>query len=266
MKSHFVLGICVSLLLGAPLIAANANEAAGTVVSGTENPRIAITSHADGDQVSSSEPVIVMVAASDDSGIQKVSLFTKGDQDAKFKWHGAITSEPYEWNLGILPAGTYMLLAKAVAGNNSEAKLIIPVEVFGSPVNAPPSAAAHPSTAGGIDTRDDMNSIKPVPKADNTSVQETAGTEQPVFIEKDGLVVIEAEGVALPAGWEERSSIDGYMGNGYMVYVGRGYNKEPGGVIVRYPFRISTTGTYEFAWRSRNGEGAVEGDKENDSR
>ena len=210
MKSHFVLGICVSLLLGAPLIAANitvtadANDTDGTVVSGTENPRVAITSHAEGDQVSSSQAVIVTAAASHDSGIEKVSLFTRSDQDTKFTWQGAVKSKPYEWNLGNLPAGTYTLLAKAVAGDAHEAKLTISIEVVSSPVNAPSGAAsgAYPFTESWLDTRDDINSFGPVP-TDPTAgnAPPSIGPNDRIGWSSDGNLNDEDDWAATALGW-----------------------------------------------------------------
>ena len=38
-----------------------------------------------------------------------------------------------------------------------------------------------------------------------------------VFLEENGLVVMEAESLKLPPGWSEEKKIQGYMGDGYMV-------------------------------------------------
>ncbi|MFC1760642.1 Ig-like domain-containing protein [Planctomycetota bacterium] len=107
-------------------VRSTANDA---VISNTVEPKVAITSHKNGDQVSSSQAVIVTAAASHDSGIEKVILFTRSEQDTTFKGQGMLKAEPYTWNLGILPAGTYKLIFKAVARNSREAKRVISIDV-----------------------------------------------------------------------------------------------------------------------------------------
>ncbi len=73
--------------------------------------------------------------------------------------------------------------------------------------------------------------------------------------EKDGLVVIEAENLNLPSGWEHRTSVAGFTGNGYVDWQGADSFSVPGNGIIATPIKINTPGTYRFQWRSKVGEG-----------
>lgn len=92
-----------------------------------------------------------------------------------------------------------------------------------------------------------------------------AASDNPVFVEENGLVVMEAESLKLPSDWSEEKKIQGYMGDGYMVYTGKGFMRGPSEQILTCKVQITKTGTYEFAWHCRNGEGAEKGEKENDT-
>jgi hypothetical protein len=93
----------------------------------------------------------------------------------------------------------------------------------------------------------------------------TAASDNPVFVEENGLVVMEAERLKLPSVWSEQNSIQGHMGDGYIIYTGKGSMQGTNDQVLTYKFQITKTGIYEFAWHCRNGEGAEKGDKENDS-
>lgn len=71
------------------------------------------------------------------------------------------------------------------------------------------------------------------------------------YLEIDGIVVIESEKDSLPAGWSIETDIEGYTGNGYMVWRGDDSFGNPGNGLVSYKVNIETPGTYRFNWRSR---------------
>ncbi|GAB5408436.1 MAG: hypothetical protein BalsKO_08010 [Balneolaceae bacterium] len=71
------------------------------------------------------------------------------------------------------------------------------------------------------------------------------------YLEIDGIVVIEAEKDSLPTGWSLENEIEGYTGNGYMVWRGENLFGNPGNGLISYFVHIQTPGTYRFNWRSR---------------
>lgn len=71
------------------------------------------------------------------------------------------------------------------------------------------------------------------------------------YLEIDGIVVIEAEKDSLPAGWSIENDIEGFTGDGYMVWRGQDSFGTPGNGLISYKVNIVTTGTYRFNWRSR---------------
>ncbi len=73
--------------------------------------------------------------------------------------------------------------------------------------------------------------------------------------EKDGLVVIEAENLNLPSGWEYETAVNGFTGDGYLDWQGADSFSVPGNGIIATPIKINTPGTYRFQWRSKVGEG-----------
>ncbi|GAA4828331.1 sugar-binding protein [Algivirga pacifica] len=95
-----------------------------------------------------------------------------------------------------------------------------------------------------------------------------APCQNPIFVEQNGLVVVEAESAAqLGNGWKiENAYAEAALGGAYIVYKGGNYlHQVPASTITTYKIKISTPGKYQFKWRSRNGQGAIASDQENDS-
>lgn len=74
------------------------------------------------------------------------------------------------------------------------------------------------------------------------------------WVEKDGIVIIEAENItdSLPEGWEFKQEHQGYTGKSYIQWTGKGmwgpetydYQKMPKDRLVTYYFEINTPGVY----------------------
>lgn len=73
----------------------------------------------------------------------------------------------------------------------------------------------------------------------------------PIYLEKDGKIVVEFESAAHKNGWDIETSATGYSGDGYLVWNGAQYFGDPTHGVVAYKLRITTTGTYKFLWNSR---------------
>lgn len=71
------------------------------------------------------------------------------------------------------------------------------------------------------------------------------------YLEVDGIVIIEAEKDSLPTGWSVETDIEGFTGDGYMVWRGQDSFGTPGNGLISYKVNIETPGTYRFNWRSR---------------
>ncbi|MEM9047476.1 MAG: SdrD B-like domain-containing protein [Pseudomonadota bacterium] len=88
------------------------------------------------------------------------------------------------------------------------------------------------------------------------------------FIEKDGIVVIEAESADnLPGAWRTRDNYNSNVTSGidnagnatggdFIVWEGKQYFGAPGNGVVTYEVQISKTGVYTFEWRSQVGRGS----------
>ena len=99
-------------------------------------------------------------------------------------------------------------------------------------------------------------------------------SQEPVFIEKNGLVVIEAESVPMGENWRFRSgnfllggkhSIMGYTGQGAYHFVGNSETNGPVNSPMEYKIKISNPGKYRFFMRGM--EAPIEsgkGDRAND--
>ena len=73
----------------------------------------------------------------------------------------------------------------------------------------------------------------------------------PIFIEKDGILTIEIEKSDFEnTSWSMEESIEGFSGDGYLVWTGDNLFRDPGSGLLTYKIRISTPGTYRFIWRS----------------
>ncbi|MEL6626183.1 MAG: T9SS type A sorting domain-containing protein [Bacteroidota bacterium] len=81
------------------------------------------------------------------------------------------------------------------------------------------------------------------------------GQDFPIFKEKDGLVVIEAESALEYGSWEKDTAITGYTGENYLHYRGPNLYNTVGLSKLTFKIDISTIGTYRFQWRSRIAQG-----------
>uniref|UniRef100_UPI001FF45A61 DUF5060 domain-containing protein n=1 Tax=Telluribacter sp. SYSU D00476 TaxID=2811430 RepID=UPI001FF45A61 len=75
------------------------------------------------------------------------------------------------------------------------------------------------------------------------------------FEEKNGLVVIEAENLNLPLGWQKKTGVNGYTGSGYIEWVNAANYYAPGSGIIETTVKITKTGKYHFRWHSKVGKG-----------
>ena len=76
------------------------------------------------------------------------------------------------------------------------------------------------------------------------------------YNEVDGTVVIEAENLNLPAGWNIENSTTGFTGTGYINWTGGEFFNAPGNGIITSTIQINTPGTYVVQWRSKIGVGS----------
>lgn len=68
--------------------------------------------------------------------------------------------------------------------------------------------------------------------------------ENPVFLEKNGIVILEAESITISEGWELQTSVEGYSGEGYLTWT-PSTNVQPNGQgLLEYSFKISNAGNY----------------------
>lgn len=114
-----------------------------------------------------------------------------------------------------------------------------------------------------LDTLDPVADTAPEPPAPQPSPQPEQGV----------VLTIQAENASLTvgSGWSDESSLQGYTGDGYIVWRGqddfRADANEPPAGIKSYEFVITQPGTYEFTARvqARVGNGDAAGDKDNDA-
>jgi len=75
-------------------------------------------------------------------------------------------------------------------------------------------------------------------------------------VEKDGLVIIEAEDIDIAGtGWQRKTEKSGYTGISYLEWLGRDAFNTPGNGVISAKIRITKTGKYRFIWRNRVGFG-----------
>lgn len=74
--------------------------------------------------------------------------------------------------------------------------------------------------------------------------------EEGIRVEKDGMVIMEAESATLSEGWELRNETEGYSGEGYLTWMLPTNTVPEGQGLLSYPFRISEPGTYTVKIRN----------------
>ena len=75
-------------------------------------------------------------------------------------------------------------------------------------------------------------------------------TTEKVAVERDGIVVIEAESVALGSGWKLETDSPGYSGDGYITWDGENMYDKPGTGENSYHVHIHNPGTYYLQLRN----------------
>lgn len=65
-----------------------------------------------------------------------------------------------------------------------------------------------------------------------------------VFQEKNGIVVFEAESIALSDGWSLGNKIEDYSGEGYITWMDNTITDANGQGLLSYHFKITKSGTY----------------------
>lgn len=71
-----------------------------------------------------------------------------------------------------------------------------------------------------------------------------------VFEEKNGIVVFEAESIALSEGWSLENTIQGYSGGGYITWTDPNIIEKNGQGLLSYPFKIINPGIYTLKMRN----------------
>ena len=89
--------------------------------------------------------------------------------------------------------------------------------------------------------------------------------DHPVFLEAQGVVVIEAESTASdPGDWEGKKTVEGFTGEGHIEFTGnRPAGGDPGTQLVYY-FKVTTPGTYQLFLRGHKRLAGEAPDKCND--
>jgi len=78
-----------------------------------------------------------------------------------------------------------------------------------------------------------------------------AAARGPVFVESDGIVVIEAESTASrPGKWVGKRAVEGYTGKGHIEFTGNKPSNGPAHSPLVYYFKINKPGTYRLHLRA----------------
>lgn len=80
--------------------------------------------------------------------------------------------------------------------------------------------------------------------------QKDSDCEDGVFLEKDGIVVFEAENIALSDGWELEKEVEGFSGKGYITWKDSTVIEADNQGLLAYDFVITKPGTYTVKIRN----------------
>jgi hypothetical protein len=80
-------------------------------------------------------------------------------------------------------------------------------------------------------------------------------TQEQIFTEKDGVLMIEMESILMVENWQVKTEIDGYSGDGYITWIGDEYFNDSSHGRMEYPIRITNPGTYMMKWYTMVGRG-----------
>lgn len=87
------------------------------------------------------------------------------------------------------------------------------------------------------------------------AVNPSPTVDQLTYVEKDGIVSVEFETVEGTIEWERGATLEGFDGEGYLIWNKEDNFTTPGIGILTYKINITSQGTYQFVWRSRISEG-----------
>ncbi|WP_199405223.1 DUF5060 domain-containing protein [Corallincola holothuriorum] len=86
-----------------------------------------------------------------------------------------------------------------------------------------------------------------------------------LFIEKDGLVIMETESTKSNLGkWQKKQSVSGFTGSGHIEFTGNGSNGGPATSPLTYTFKVSKAGDYQLYIRAHKRLDGQPSDKNND--
>ena len=91
--------------------------------------------------------------------------------------------------------------------------------------------------------------------SEDTNQDHCDGTARTVFLEENGLLVIEAENTDINGEWMLANDTSGFTGRGYIQWHGENLFSKPGQDINSYKIQINNPGIYRFQWRSHINEG-----------
>lgn len=74
--------------------------------------------------------------------------------------------------------------------------------------------------------------------------------QNPIFIEKNGLIVFEVESIPIAEGWELETEVNGYSGEGYLTWKLPTNTQPQGQGLLAYTFKVSNPGTYTVKIRN----------------
>tara|TARA_R110002096_G_scaffold257316_2_gene450628 strand:- start:3096 stop:3752 length:657 start_codon:yes stop_codon:yes gene_type:complete len=77
-----------------------------------------------------------------------------------------------------------------------------------------------------------------------------------IFNEKDGIVRVDLVNPSTTDnGWASGTSLSGFEGAGYLIWTDSDSFSNPGQGEMKFSIKITTTGVYQFVWKSRIGKG-----------
>ncbi|APY11594.1 hypothetical protein BWZ22_10230 [Seonamhaeicola sp. S2-3] len=80
--------------------------------------------------------------------------------------------------------------------------------------------------------------------------------KETVYIEKNGIVRVDLKNSGASNNeWSSQNILDGYTGSDYLIWRGADNFNTPGNGRLVYTIKIKHSGTYQFVWKSRIGEG-----------
>lgn len=95
-----------------------------------------------------------------------------------------------------------------------------------------------------------------------TSLATTIFANDRLFLEKDGLVVMEIENTEIGQGWNFETDDAGYTGSGYLTWRGPQSFNTPGRGVLEYRVLITNPGNYNLRLRCRRNQSAADADND----